>query len=319
MIAMEGGKVIAKRGDIIFLRKLLSKMKDPSSKFDEVRFAKDGRDYLYNYVNENVDDVNEDRRKFLKGLLIGVSAVAVLGSVPRVIGYLNQPLTTLPKFPTLLLVDSNGDPVKASDTSLIPVNSPVIVLFTYPMVNDPNFILRMGDANNNEMEVPPAKVTVPATGEVYLFPGGVGPKRSIVAYSAICQHLGCRPPEIHFYPPKYVNPSQLNAPDPNLLTPQALAAAKAANVPAIIHCDCHGSTYDPYRGAAVLTGPTQRPLPTAELVWDSSTDYLYVTRMIGVPIFGAPNGNDLEGFPLPSMNSDYTGTTQVTPTIDTFK
>ncbi|BBD73013.1 Rieske iron-sulfur protein SoxL2 [Sulfodiicoccus acidiphilus] len=316
---MEGGKVIARRNDIIFLRKLLRAMKDPKTKFDPSRFASEGRDYLYNYVNENVEPVNEERRTFLKGLIIGVSAVAVLGSIPRVLGYLNQPLTTLPKFPTLLLVDSNGDPVKASDTTLIPVNSPIITLFTYPMVNDPNFILRLGDAQGNEVQVPPAKVTVPATGEVYLFPGGVGPKKSIVAYSAICQHLGCRPPEIHFYPPQYVSPAQLSAADPNLLTPQALAAARAANVPAIIHCDCHGSTYDPYRGAAVLTGPTTRPLPTAELVWDPSTDYLYVTRMIGVPIFGAPNGNDLEGFPLPTMNSDYTGTTEVEATINTFR
>ncbi|MEM2663108.1 MAG: Rieske iron-sulfur protein SoxL2, partial [Metallosphaera sp.] len=49
-------------------------------------------------------------------------------------------------------------------------------------------------------------------------------------------------------------------------------------------------TYDPYKGGAVLTGPTQRPLPSVILEYDSSTDYLYAIGAIGVATY--PEGSD---------------------------
>jgi Rieske Fe-S protein len=96
-------------------------------------------------------------------------------------------------------------------------------------------------------------------------------------------------------------------PFPAFLPQDAITAAQSANVPGVIHCDCHGSTYDPYHGASVLTGPTQRPLPFTVLEWDSSTDQLYATGSVGVPVYGHTNtltgGTGLSGTSTTAANS----------------
>jgi Rieske iron-sulfur protein SoxL2 len=278
-------KEVLDYSNLTFFRKLASKIRDPRTKFDVKEFAKRGDDYLFNYVNKNVGSVDEKRRKFLKSLVFGIAAAAVVGIIPGVKVLVPPTITSVSGFPKSLLVDSSGNPIKASS---LPVNSPVILLFEYPMTGEPNFLLNLGDSEGNPVEIPPTTVTIPQTGKTYQFPGGVGPNKSIVAYSAICQHLGCTPPYIHFYPPQYVSPAQLTASEPDQLSAEALLAAKQNHVPALIHCDCHGSTYDPYKGAAVLTGPTVRPLPAVLLEWDSTTDYLYAIGAIGVATY--PNG-----------------------------
>lgn len=290
-------KTILDYSDLAFIRKLTKKMRDPKTKFDPREFVSKGEDYLFNYTNKNVGSVDEKRRRFLKSLIFGIAAAAVVGIIPGVRVLVPPTVTVTSGFPKSLLVDSSGNPIKASS---LPVNSPYIVIFEYPMTGEPNFLINLGDANGKPVEIPPTKVVVPQTGKTYDFPGGVGPYKSIVAYSAICQHLGCTPPYIHFYPPQYVGPAQLSAPEPDQLSAQALLAAKQAKVPALIHCDCHGSTYDPYHGAAVLTGPTVRPLPAVVLEWDSSTDYLYAIGAVGVATY--PNGSN--GIPSTNPTDD---------------
>ncbi|MEM4086819.1 MAG: Rieske 2Fe-2S domain-containing protein [Saccharolobus sp.] len=291
---------IIKRDDLVFAIKLLRKMRNPKTKFDEKEFIKNGREYLFNYAEKNVGPLDPSRRAFLKGILIGIGAAAVLSAIP-VISYLNQPQISLKEYPWIIIVDSTGQPIKASQ---IPVNSPEILLFQYPMQGDISFLLNLGDENDNPIQIPPTQVVIPENGKTYTFPGGVGPNKSIVAYSAICQHLGCIPPEIHFYPPKYM---KTGLPTPNYLPSVALQAAQQANAPGIIHCDCHGSSYDPYHGASVLTGPTVRPLPYVELYWDSNTDFLYAIGMNNnaPPILG--HANNLEGYAYLSSYDESTG------------
>jgi rieske iron-sulfur protein len=57
----------------------------------------------------------------------------------------------------------------------------------------------------------------------------------VVAYSAICTHLGCT---VRF-------------------SEEAMAGAPYSH----IHCPCHAGMFDPRRGAAVISGPPPRPLP----------------------------------------------------------
>jgi len=64
-------------------------------------------------------------------------------------------------------------------------------------------------------------------------PGGVGPKRSIVAYSAICQHMGC--------PVGYRRKQRE------------------------LFCPCHQSRYDPERLGSIIQGVATRPLPKIRL------------------------------------------------------
>ncbi len=192
------------------------------------------------------DKIDDSRRKFLKIVGLGSVIVAAGGFAPA-LSYLIAPTVGLTSFPTLTLVDSSGNPIKASS---IPVNNPIITLFNYPLLNEPNFLLNLGKT----------------------VPNGVGPNANIVAYSAICQHLGCVPPSIKFYPPGSPSIMGYNT---------------------YIMCSCHGSTYDPADGAKIIRGPTVHPLPTCILSYNSVTDTLEATKMSGPVIYG--HQDDLTG------------------------
>ncbi len=132
------------------------------------------------------------------------------------------------------------------------------VSFNYPLEETPNILVKLG---------------VKAT-------GGVGPDGDIVAYSVICQHLGC----VTAFLPAGTGPACDNtykAPGPEG------------------YCCCHGSIYDLANGAAILSGPTPRPLPQVVLSVDSSGD-IYAVGMGPPSIFGHDTGssdvlNDLKG------------------------
>jgi rieske iron-sulfur protein len=101
-------------------------------------------------------------------------------------------------------------------------------------------------ASGDQSGLPIAAEAIPAGTSVQAFPQsksdnernlielvrlGAGPQTGLVAYSAICTHLGC---------------TVLDA-----LTPDGY-----------IVCPCHASLFDPARDAAVITGPANRPLPS---------------------------------------------------------
>lgn len=216
------------------------------------------------------------RRNFLKAMSVLAVGAAVGGTARSLIQNIIPKSSGLTSFPTLTLVDSSGNPIS---TSTLSVNDPHIVLFHYPLQDEPNFLLRLGDSGGNDVEIKPATVTIEASGKTFQSPGGVGPYKSVVGSSAICQHLGCVPPMIHYYKPGTTIPSH---PD--------LTGNKN---PGYIHCNCHGSTYDPFKGFGIVTGPTESPLPNAFLNYDSSTDQYSVQKMIGPSIFG--HTNDLTG------------------------
>lgn len=231
------------------------------------------------------------RRRTLKILVTLAGAAMIIGAIPPAIEEIIPPISGLKSFPTLKLLGPDGQPLKASS---IPPQTPYLFVFDYPLANEPNMLINLGES------VPPTTVVVPQTGATYEFPGGVGPNKSIVAYSGICQHLGCQTPLISFYP--------------NLPTCQPAITANGP-LKGVIHCLCHGSTYDPYKGGAVITGPTVRPLPYVLLKYDPSTDELYAVKMYGPVIYGHP------GFDTPTESivnnpmGDLEGGTPVTQAI----
>ena len=216
---------------------------------------------------------NPERRTFLKFMgtvAMGVALVGGLRGMVQTIIPQSSPLAS--GFPTMTLVDSSGNPIKTTD---LQVNSASVVTFEYPLQGEPNFLLRLGDNSNRDVEVKSMTVKSPASGKTFQSPPGVGPYKSVVASSAICQHLGCEPPIIHFYPPS------------------------SGSYPGKIHCNCHGSTYDPYQGFGIVTGPTLDPLPNVVLGYDAYSDTYKVVNMAGPTIYG--HTNDLSGGnPLPS-------------------
>ena len=236
--------------------------------------------------------VDQGKRNFLKAMIVVSAGAAVIGVLKGVVQNVISPAAGLTSFPTLTLVDDvTGQPIHTSDVN---VNSTKAYIFYYPLDNDPNFLLRLGDTANNDVRVSPYNVSIPATGGTFRSPGGVGPYGSIVSFSAICQHLGCVPPIIHYYKGGTAIPGHTGLTSPT----------------GFIHCNCHGSTYDPAKGAEVITGPTAKPLPNVVIDHDPSTDTYRVRSMVGPTIYGKPSDLD-GGTPFPSG----TTTTPVT-TVD---
>jgi arsenite oxidase small subunit len=81
------------------------------------------------------------------------------------------------------------------------------ITFNYPLKAQPNYLLDLGRA----------------------VPKGVGPRRSIVAYSLLCQHMGC---------------------------PVVYDAKLREFV-----CPCHQTRYDPERLGSIIQGLAMQPLP----------------------------------------------------------
>jgi Rieske Fe-S protein len=209
------------------------------------------------------DSVDETRRNLLK--LIAVAGVigAVGGGVGSAFEYAGRPPAVgLSSYPEVQLQDVDGSVLTATKVmDEYNVTTSDALVFNYPLANEPNLLVNLAPSPGG---------TKGAT----QVPGGVGPRGSIVAFSAICQHLGCAAPSIAFYPP-------------------GTCPKSFGSVAFYIHCSCHGSTYDAARGAANLTGPAVRPLPQVTLQWRSSDDSLWAVGVTGPTVMG--HSNTLQG------------------------
>lgn len=231
-------------------------------------------------MTEGSPDVRDGwtRRRFVKAVIVA-SIAAEAASLLDIFKFGVAPASGVQQFLKLQLVDLNGNPVKAAD---LPLDSSTIVTFPYPLSNEVNLLMRLPTAN--------------AT-------GGVGPNHEIVAFSGICQHLGCEPPSMRYYPSGTV--------------PPGVTGYTATTWKGYVFCGCHGSIYDPANAAAVLAPPAPRALPQVVMEWDSATDYLYVLKVIGPTIYG--HDSDLTGGnPLPAASGQTepttTAVTETTPT-----
>jgi Rieske Fe-S protein len=199
-------------------------------------------------------EFDETKRNVLKLLgvagLIGAGGGLVGGSIQ----YAQPPLVGATSYGRVQLLDLDGSPLTTAKAMLeYSFETPDVLTFNYPLRNEPNFLLNLAPGNGK-------------SGGATNVPYGVGPQKSIVAYSAICQHLGCPAPALSYYPPGIC---------PN--TPGGKTF--------YIHCSCHGSTYDVTNGAAILTGPTVMPLPQVVLEWQQTDDTIWATGMTpGSPV-----------------------------------
>jgi Rieske Fe-S protein len=104
-------------------------------------------------------------------------------------------------------------------------------------------------------------------GRAYASPAGVGPGKSIVAFSAICSHKLMYPtPQISFI---------------------GLRKGIAGEPARVIHCCGDQSRYDPAQGARVIGGPAPQPLAAVLLEWDAGTDHLHAVGLQGGEMFAA--------------------------------
>ncbi len=195
-----------------------------------------------------------DRRDFVESCAIGAGALAATLATgawaaqakPRSYG-------------RVLLTDDTGRPIKASS-----LKAQVNYVFHYPFEATPVFLLDLGKAAQ------PVKLTT-RDKQTYDWPGGVGPKRSLVAFSAICAHK-------LVYPTKEL--SFISFRKGGVSNPQTPSKGDD-----LIHCCADHSQYDPARGAQVLAGPAEQPLCAILLEHDPKTDQLTATGTLGGELF----------------------------------
>jgi arsenite oxidase small subunit len=156
------------------------------------------------------------------------------------------------------LTDEMGRPVKVSE---LVVNKNY--LFHYPYAGTPCFLLNLEHTARQDVELKTAD------GTLYSWSGGVGPKRSIVAFSAICSHKLSFPTRQH----SFIS-----------FRHDTVATAKRGDVIACCH---EGSIYDPAEGGRVLNGPAPQPLAAILLEYDQKADGLTAVGTLGGETFNA--------------------------------
>jgi arsenite oxidase small subunit len=188
-----------------------------------------------------------DRRHFLRLCAAAAAAheapVVAANAVPRL-------------YSRARLVDESGAPLRAA---AVPADRNLI--FHYPYAATPCFLLNLGRALHA-----PARLKT-AGQAAYEWQGGVGPGRSIVAYSAICAHKLT-------YPTREISFISFRAEK----TPGSRFAS-------VIHCCSEHSQYDPAEGARVLAGPAPQPLATILLQYESDSDGLLAVGTLGGEMF----------------------------------
>jgi arsenite oxidase small subunit len=201
-----------------------------------------------------------DRRNFLKLTAAAGGAIAILGLASAL-----KSVTFVPESTTQLAWPI----LKVTNISSLKLLTPVT--FNYPLTNTPNLLVKLG---------------VKAK-------GGIGPDQDIVAFSDICQPLGCF---YGFVPPK-------GSPPCNKSYEASLSEG---------YCCCHGSQYDFVDGAKVIGGPAPRPVPQVQLELDQSTGDISAVSMSPPTIFGhgPPGTTD----PALVLKYDLQGGTVVTST-----
>jgi len=190
-------------------------------------------------------------KKSFLSLCAGLASIAVAHRMLAEAGQADE----LTKWPKAMLTDGAGKPIDARR-----LETREALVFAYPYVSTPCFLINLG--------APAAPVEVSdKSGVSYHWPGGVGPARSVVAYSAICGHLLS-------YPSKRRSVISYSS-GPNNFSGHGHVVA----------CCAHHSAYDPSRGAVILSGPAPQPLATVILQYEPATETLYATGVLGRALF----------------------------------
>ena len=193
----------------------------------------------------------ETRRDFLK-VAVSVSVILAAGGVATV----SKSITERAANTNSNTVANTFPKVKVANMNDLQVNQPFS--FNYPLDNEPNILVKLGQKAE----------------------GGVGPDGDIVAFSQICQHLGC------LY--GFQAPSSSPSCNPSYEAPGPEG-----------YCCCHGSIYDFLNGGKLISGPSPRPQPQVILEIDSAGN-IFATGMTPPAILGHNTGSnyvasDLQG------------------------
>ncbi len=197
-----------------------------------------------------------NRRTFVKTCLAAATMVA---TNPGLLARENS----VKHYTRALLLDENDQPLTTQT-----IEPDQAYVFNYPYVTTPCFLINIGrvvdtvERLNTENQ------------ESYLWQGGAGAGRSVVAFSAICAHKLSYPTKtvsfLNYYPEKiqFVGDGQ-----------------KPGERRQLIYCCSERSAYDPARGARVLGGPARQPLTAIEIEVDPEDDHYYAVGTRGGELY----------------------------------
>ena len=200
-----------------------------------------------------MNNQKNSRRSFFRACLSTATVVATNPSL------LARGDSTARSYNRVLLTREDDSPLTSRD-----IADGSFFIFNYPFVTTPCFLIDIGSP------VQRGKPLRTAGDEPYNWPGGVGPNRSVVAFSAICTHKLSYPTRstsfINFRPEQI---TYTNRSDETVQQKQ------------LIYCCSERSVYDPARGAEVLGGPAPQPLTTIVIEYDPGRDNYYAAATLG--------------------------------------
>lgn len=164
-----------------------------------------------------------NRRSFLKGSGLAAT-LPLMGATGSVVAKETSAATSTTTGTTLDYPES-----AVANTSELPINK--AIAFNYPDSTSPCAVIRMGKA----------------------VAGGVGPDKDIVAYSILCNHMGC-----------------------SLVYDPASRTFK---------CPCHFSIFDSEKAGQMVTGQATEDLPRVLLSYNKDSGEIKATGVDGL-IFG---------------------------------
>jgi Rieske Fe-S protein len=197
------------------------------------------------------------RRGFLK---LCASTGALVAGSPSLLAQATP--ERVPATPATL-VDLDGKPLRIEQ--LVVGDSYV---FHYPYVSTPCFLIDLGKP------ALPQDSLETDDGQRYRWRGGIGPQRSLVAFSAICAHRMSYPtPSVSFIHYRH---------EPVAYTDNEMKTHRREQV---IYCCSEGSVYDPAEGCRVLGGPAPQPLAAIDLALDEATGEIRALGTYGGDMF----------------------------------
>ena len=193
------------------------------------------------------------RRGFVK---ICATAAAAVGASPDLLARSGGPVR---KYERVRLVTPEGDPISSD---LVEVGKTYV--FNYPYATTPCFLLNLGRPTAADTRL------TTEDGDDYVWEGGCGPERSIVAFCAICAHKMSHPARsVSFINYRHETVRFKDAKE---------ETAKRSQV---IYCCSEKSVYDPADGARVLGGPAPQPLAAIALEHEEGTGHIYAVGTSG--------------------------------------
>ncbi|MFQ6023092.1 MAG: hypothetical protein ACE5NW_10250 [Acidiferrobacterales bacterium] len=170
---------------------------------------------------------------------------------------------TLHRYNRVKLVDTQDRPITIANLKV-----GESYLFLYPYITTPCFLINLGNATVRQATLETED------GATYQWRGGVGPQRSVVAFSAICAHMMTHPTRVVNFINYRHKAARFKNKDKRLTERSK-----------IIYCCSEKSVYDPTNGARVMGGPAPQPLAAILLEYDDDDGALYAAGTYGGDMF----------------------------------